>query len=448
MASNTPFLRLAHFTDLHFRHSLPGTSVRGHRRSRSTAFARTLAGLDREAIDLLVITGDLLDVPLFLVDGAPHPFSMPEGNDPWLEAARADYQQIRRQLEATGLPFIVLPGNHDHPALFAEVFGNEEPIQMHGGFRVVSFTDYEQECHTPRRLTPSRDRFKAVLKDDDATPQIHLQHYLLAPIPETTYPYHYPEYEFLQKEIEDSGKVVLCLGGHFHQGTPLSSFGRTQYAITPAFCETPHPWRLYEITPKEVSFKTFSQPPAAPAPVAFLDRDGVINDLPSYTTGPEAMRLIPGAAAAIRRLNENGIQAVVATSQSSIGSGYVTSGVVQMVHDRMHQLLAREGAVLDAVYYTRGAGDASVLPCWNTLSTDKAELIRSAAKQLPLDMTRAWIVGDRRSDLRAGADTGIGQILVRTGFGTREAALLTDENATVVDDLAAAVEEIVRALKA
>lgn len=446
MTSGSPCLRLAHFTDLHFRHSIPGTSATGLRRSRTTAFADALARLDAQSIDLIVVTGDLLDVPLFLVDGAPHPFSMPGGPAPWLKATRADYLLLRRQLEATGLPFMVLPGNHDHPALFAECFGDAEPIQTHGGFRVVSFTDYEQEGHVPRRLTPSRDRFHSVLHDDDPSPQIHLQHYLLSPPPNSGYPYHYPEHEFLRREIARSGRVTLCLSGHYHHGSPLTTSAKTHYAITPGFCDAPHSWRVYEVTPERVSFETFSLPPELPAPVAFLDRDGVINDVPSYTTGPEAMRLIPGAAAAIRRLNENGIRTVVVTSQSSIGAGFVTDAVVIMVNDRMHQLLAREGAFLDAVYYSKGAGTHSVLPDWEVFSTDKAELIRLAASQLPLDMKQAWIVGDRRTDLRAGADTGIGQILVRTGYGATEADLLTDEKATAVDDLAAAVEEIIRQL--
>ncbi|HWL53048.1 MAG TPA: HAD-IIIA family hydrolase [Chthoniobacteraceae bacterium] len=444
----TPLLRLAHLSDLHFRQALPGTSAVGRRRSRSNAFAEALSRLDRNGIDLIAVTGDLLDAPLCVVDGIPHPFTLPEGPGPWLEAIRADYRQLRQQLEATGIPFIVLPGNHDHPALFAEVFGDLEPEQFHGGFRVVSFIDFEQEGHAPRRLTPSRDRFHAVLHDDDPTPQIHLQHYLLAPAPTGSYPYHYPEHLFLQQQIERSGRVTLCLSGHYHPGTPLTPLGsgNTFCTVAPALGEAPHSWRVYEITPGNISMETHSLPPAAPAPVVFLDRDGVINDLPSYTTGPDEMRLIPGAAAAIRRFNESGLRTVVVTSQSAIGAGYVTDAVVTMVHDRMHQLLAREGAFLDAVYYSRGAGGRSVLPGGETCPTDKAELIRKAAGELPLDLGKAWIVGDRRTDLKAGADTGIRQILVRTGYGAREAEHLTGGEAVVVDDLAAAAEEIIRQL--
>ena len=444
MNAETLPLRIAHLSDFHFRRALPGTSSIGARRSRDGLVEAALARLEEEPPDLLVITGDLLDVPMFLLEAVPRGFPMPGGSAAWREAALADYRYLRERLEATGIPYRVVPGNHDEPEAFAEVFGDQGWDFSFRGHRVLSLVDHEQEGGAPRRLTPSRDRFEDALADADPTPQIHLQHYLLHPVGEGGYPYHYPEHEALRREIAASGRVRLSLSGHYHAGTPLREEDGTFYSVAPALCHAPHRWRTYEIAADgAIRMEEHALGTPEPQRTVFLDRDGVINDLPSYTEGPEAMRLVPGAAAAIRALGEAGWRTVVVTSQSGIGFGYVTEAVVNLVHERMQALLAQEGAYLDAIYYSKGAGERSVLPGWEKLPTAKACLIGDAAKTLPLAMEGSWIVGDRRSDLDAGAAHGLRSILVRTGFGADEEKRLSPGQATaVVDDLAAAARLI------
>ena len=46
-------------------------------------------------------------------------------------------------------------------------------------------------------------------------------------------------------------------------------------------------------------------------------------------------------------------------------------------------------------------------------------MLRTAAAELGLDLARSWLIGDRVTDLQAGAAVGARTILVRTGYGSQ-----------------------------
>ena len=435
--------RVAHVTDLHRRKFLPGTSLVAKRRSREPFLEHILETVRQQNIDLLILTGDILDVPSFLLDGIPHGFQSPGDTDQWLEAAREDYKEVRRLLDATRIPYRILPGNHDYAPLFFEVFPTIESEIRAGGYRWITFNDFEQAGHIPRRLEESMRLFRRVLKDDDATPQIHLQHYLLRNVPHTDYPYVYQEAPWLCSQISDSRRVRLSLSGHYHPGRPLEEENGTLYTVGEALCESPFRWRIYTFsTDGKITMETQNLPIAPDRPVVFLDRDGVINDLPSYTYGPEKMRLLPGAGTAIRRLHAAGYCVVVATSQSAIGQGYVTESVVAMTNEKMQLLLSREGAHVDAIYHTSGAGESSVLPEDRLKPTKKSTLLKKAFSELSLSREGAIIIGDRLSDIEAGREVQIGGILVRSEQEPQHEKQALAENIPVVDDLQSAVDAI------
>lgn len=88
----------------------------------------------------------------------------------------------------------------------------------------------------------------------------------------------------------------------------------------------------------------------------FLDRDGVIvEEAPSYGTyllHPDQVRLLPGVAAAVRKLNDAHLPVIVVTNQSAIARGLITEEGLHLVHARMPELLRAEaGAWLDKIYY-------------------------------------------------------------------------------------------------
>ncbi|MEM8911828.1 MAG: HAD-IIIA family hydrolase [Planctomycetota bacterium] len=144
-------------------------------------------------------------------------------------------------------------------------------------------------------------------------------------------------------------------------------------------------------------------------PIAFLDRDGVINiDVP-YLCRPEDCVWVDGASEAIRLLNESGYLVIVVTNQSGIGRGYYSESEFHAFMDWYRQALAQRGAHLDDVFFcpyhaTEGVGgylkDAAC-------RKPRPGMLISAMKKWPHQKERSFLIGDRESDVEAAQAAGI-----------------------------------------
>lgn len=131
-------------------------------------------------------------------------------------------------------------------------------------------------------------------------------------------------------------------------------------------------------------------------PAVFLDRDGTIVDDPGFLHRAADVRLLPGAAAAIARLNAAGWPVVVVTNQSGIARGLYDVAAYESVQRRLDELLRAAGARVDATYYCPHHPDFTG-PC--DCRKPGTALFQRAANDLNLDLTRSWFVGDRDGDV-------------------------------------------------
>jgi D-glycero-D-manno-heptose 1,7-bisphosphate phosphatase len=148
---------------------------------------------------------------------------------------------------------------------------------------------------------------------------------------------------------------------------------------------------------------------ASALPVAFLDRDGVLNVDSGYVHRPDQLEWVDGAPAAVRLLNEAGFVVVVVTNQSGVARGIYDEATVQHLHDHMQRVLAEHGARVDAFYYCPHHPDGPVAQYATRCDCRKpgTGMLEQAAKAWPVDRARSFLIGDKDIDMQAASAFGI-----------------------------------------
>lgn len=158
-------------------------------------------------------------------------------------------------------------------------------------------------------------------------------------------------------------------------------------------------------------------------PAVFLDRDGVLNIEAGYLYRVEDLQLIPGAAQAVRRLNDQNLFCTLVSNQSGPARSYYGADHVDALHRRLVQLLQIEAdAHLDALYYCpflspESGGINPDFTRWSTWRKPNTGMLVAAAWEHDLDLRRSFMVGDKATDVDMAHNAGCTGILVQTGFG-------------------------------
>ncbi|NWG02428.1 MAG: D-glycero-beta-D-manno-heptose 1,7-bisphosphate 7-phosphatase [Syntrophaceae bacterium] len=154
----------------------------------------------------------------------------------------------------------------------------------------------------------------------------------------------------------------------------------------------------------------------------FLDRDGTINEEVGYVNHIERFFLLPKVGQAIRLLNQHGWKTVVVTNQSGVARGYFPESLIHQVHQKMKELLEREEAHLDRIYYCPHHPDIGAPPYRQKCRCRKPDtgMIEEAVKALELDLSQSYMIGDRGVDIEFAHQIGTKAILVLTGYGKGE----------------------------
>jgi D-glycero-D-manno-heptose 1,7-bisphosphate phosphatase len=138
------------------------------------------------------------------------------------------------------------------------------------------------------------------------------------------------------------------------------------------------------------------------ARAVFLDRDGVINR-PVVRAGrpypPDSLaqlEIFPDVPQALRALKAGGYRLIVVTNQPDVARGTIPKAVVDAIHARLESVLTLD-AVLACTH-----DDDDRCECRKPLPG----LITYASRELNIDCTASYMVGDRWRDIEAGRRAG------------------------------------------
>ncbi len=216
--------------------------------------------------------------------------------------------------------------------------------------------------------------------------------------------------ELMPEENENFEKLVY---------PQLAASGRMYASVTAHRYYSIGSWERIALTKEFFSHRKF----------IFLDRDGTLNVRPPkacYIERPEDFVWLPGAREAVKRLKDAGYTVILVSNQPGIARGRLTEDDLTAIHDKMQRELAECGAQIDRIYYCPHDWDEGC-----ECRKPKPGMFYQAQKDLSLDLTKCWMLGDDERDMHAGGDAGCRCMMISDQHPLREAVemILTLEEA-------------------
>jgi D-glycero-D-manno-heptose 1,7-bisphosphate phosphatase len=150
----------------------------------------------------------------------------------------------------------------------------------------------------------------------------------------------------------------------------------------------------------------------------FLDRDGVLIEDAGLITAVGQVHILPGVPEALTRLKAAGFRLVVVSNQAVVARGLLTPEQVRALHGEVEAILRRQGApALDGFYFCPHHPRATLPEFRQDCACRKPKpgLLLQAARELGLRSEVSFMVGDRPTDLLAGARAGCRTVWTQTG---------------------------------
>jgi histidinol-phosphate phosphatase family protein len=139
------------------------------------------------------------------------------------------------------------------------------------------------------------------------------------------------------------------------------------------------------------------------AKAVFLDRDETLNPDPGYISDPDHFSLYPWVPAGLKRLKDAGFLLVVVSNQSGVGRGWIDPAALERIHAKLDRLLQEaEGIRMDAYSICPHRPEDGCI-----CRKPKPELLLRASRLLDIDLSRSFMIGDRKSDYEAGLAAGV-----------------------------------------
>lgn len=142
----------------------------------------------------------------------------------------------------------------------------------------------------------------------------------------------------------------------------------------------------------------------------FLDRDGVINRRISddYVKKPEEFEFLQGVTEALSLLSGIFRYIVVVTNQQGIGRGLMTQKELDLVHQRMLEVISETGGRIDRIYFSPDLKDSHSF----TRKPAVGMGLKARKDLTGLNFRYSIMAGDTESDMLFGKRLGMTTVLL------------------------------------
>tara|TARA_B100000029_G_scaffold503165_1_gene579639 strand:+ start:539 stop:1027 length:489 start_codon:yes stop_codon:yes gene_type:complete len=141
----------------------------------------------------------------------------------------------------------------------------------------------------------------------------------------------------------------------------------------------------------------------------FLDRDGVINEeRKDYVKNLNEFIILKGISKAIKLLKEKNFLVIIVTNQSAINRNLLTVDELNKIHDHLQDILKKDNAVCDAIYYCPHKPDENC-----NCRKPKPGLLLRATQENNIDLKNSFLIGDSMTDIEAANAIGCKGILLK-----------------------------------
>jgi D-glycero-D-manno-heptose 1,7-bisphosphate phosphatase len=152
-------------------------------------------------------------------------------------------------------------------------------------------------------------------------------------------------------------------------------------------------------------------PKKQPGFAVFVDRDGTMVLDKHYLADPRGLDIIPTVPEGIKKLNDAGIPVIMVTNQSGVARGKFDEATLELIHQRLFEILEDDGAIVNGLYYCPHMPDAGC-----DCRKPKPGMLLRARKEHGFDLTKSYIIGDRMLDIEMAHSVGaIGVIVPEPG---------------------------------
>jgi D-glycero-D-manno-heptose 1,7-bisphosphate phosphatase len=150
---------------------------------------------------------------------------------------------------------------------------------------------------------------------------------------------------------------------------------------------------------------------------AFIDKDGTLVENVPYNVDPDLVRFTPNAIEGLRLLAATGHRLVIISNQPGIALQRFDRAALFRLQQALQRMLAEEGLRLDGFYACPHAPAADGGPAC-VCRKPAPGLLQMAARNLNLDLSASWMVGDILDDVEAGRRAGCRSALLDVGNET------------------------------